>query len=175
MTVLSLQNISKAVGNSTPVPAFDLTVTRGECTAIQCHAEVGQMLIRLILGLLPLSSGTVLLNGSVLDMNDKQILKNIGVCFQNDGLYERLTAKQYIKFWSDLYDVSPSIPALLQKVGLADKTDVRISMLTLSEQRRLLLARCIVQDPTLIIMEDPEQNLNIESCLIFRSVVAKPT
>src|SRR6185312_5228461 len=85
---------------------------------------------------------------------------------QTDALYERLSPKEYLTFFKKLYGVHVHVDDLLEKTGLIDKKNIR------SEKKRLHFARAILHDPLFIIFEDPTQNLDIESTLIFHRFIS---
>ncbi|RIX49260.1 ATP-binding cassette domain-containing protein [Paenibacillus nanensis] len=171
MSLLQLSQLTKTKQNVVLLPAIDLSINGGQCVAIQTNYEQGLLLIRLILGMIPASGGSILFHGETLSR--KEQVQKIAVYFQGDGVYERLKVRDYLLFWAKLYGVRPSIPDVLQLAGLADKADVTIAKMNDSERKRLHFARMIVQDPDLLVFETPEQNLDIESCMILRNMMVE--
>ncbi|NDI35327.1 LytTR family transcriptional regulator DNA-binding domain-containing protein [Chengkuizengella sediminis] len=171
MSILNIKQLEKNMGNSVLFPAIDLEIHRGEVVAIQCNREVGSKLIQLMIGELPVSSGEILFFSNPLNKNFKSLSKRIGIVFVNENLYERLTAKQYLHFYKQLYEVKIDINPILEQVGLLNKSKVKISRLTFSEKKRLHFARVLVHQPDLIILEEPDQNVDIESRIIIQKVI----
>jgi ABC-2 type transport system ATP-binding protein len=172
MAVLELRQLVKTKQNVVLLPAIDLAVAGGTCAAVQCNHEQGHLLIRLILGIVPASNGTIWMNGQKLPDGHRPTSRQIGVYFQEDGLYERLKVSDYLKFWAGVYGVRASIPDVLRFTGLVDQAGVVIAKLHDSEKRRVHFARMAVHDPDLIVMENPDQYLDIESRIIFRKLLA---
>lgn len=104
-------------------------------------------------------------------MADSKIAKQVGFCALDEGLYGRLKVSEYLLFWAELYEVRSSIGELLSRIGLEGKANERISKLSYSEKRLLNFARSILHDPELIVWEEPEQNLDLESCMIVRRMI----
>ncbi|WP_321575610.1 LytTR family transcriptional regulator DNA-binding domain-containing protein [Paenibacillus guangzhouensis] len=170
---LHIQQLSKMSGNNTIIPTMELTLASGQCAAIQCNPDIGYQLIELLLGLTPASNGSVQWDGIELSQVHRKTPEQIGVCLRHDGVYERLKVRQYLHYFCQLYGVSTSpIDEIIRRVGLWDKKELPCSKLTFSEQRRLHLGRSIIHRPELLILEEMEQNIDLESCIIVRQVIA---
>jgi len=173
MADLTIDHLTKRQGNTLLLPEINLQITSGQCVVIQCNNELGHLLIQLLLGDIPASSGHVLMEGESLPQTFKKQAHKIGVSLLNDGLYERLTVKDWLTFYKKLYPASIPIDEVLHKIGLVDKQNSRISSLTFSEQKRLNLGRSIIHNPALLIWEEPEQNVDIESHILIRALLTQ--
>ncbi|MFS1514605.1 LytTR family transcriptional regulator DNA-binding domain-containing protein [Chengkuizengella sp. SCS-71B] len=171
MSILKIKQLEKNIGNSVLFPAIDLEINHGEVVAIQCNREVGSKFIQLMIGELPASGGEILFLGSPLNKNFKRFSKRIGIVLLNENLYERLTPKQYLHFYKQLYEVKIDIMPLLEQVGLLSKSNMKISRLSFSEKKRLHFSRVFVHQPDLIILEEPDQNVDIESRIIIQKMI----
>jgi len=170
---LHIHQLSKMSGNNTIIPTMDLVLEAGHCAAIQCNPDIGYQLIELLLGLTPASNGNVRWDGIELPHAYRTTPEQVGVCLRHDGVYERLKVRQYLQFFCQLYGVSTrSIEDIIRRIGLWDKKELPCSKLTFSEQRRLHLGRSIIHRPELLILEEMEQNIDLESCIIVRQVIA---
>lgn len=173
MAVLTIDRLVKRQGNALLLPEINLQITSGQCVVIQCNNELGHLLIQLLLGDIPASSGHVLIEAA----NSPQTIKNkahkIGVSLLNDGLYGRLKVKDSLTFYKKLYQSTVSIHEVLRKIGLQDKQNSKISSLSFSEQKRLHLGRTLIHNPALLIWEEPEQNVDIESHIIIRTLLTE--
>ena len=113
-------------------------------------------------------------NGEILIRNieiSKVNLSEIGFLFLNEGLYERLTVAEHLNLYRKLYNVDVSIQSILRKVHLEEKRNVRIKKLSYSEQRRILFAKLLIQNPELFIFEEPDQNVDFETQRIFILII----
>ncbi|PEY51224.1 ATP-binding cassette domain-containing protein, partial [Bacillus cereus] len=81
--------------------------------------------------------------------------------------------KEYFKFLLGLYESKVSIEEVVQYVGLLDKLNVKIEKLSFSEKRRLHIGRIMIHNPDLVILEEPEQNVDTESTIIIRKAIMK--
>ncbi len=173
MVVLTIDHLIKRQGNALLLPEIDLQITSGQCVVIQCNNELGHLLIQLLLGDIPVSSGHVLIEGTNLPQTFKKKAHKIGVSLLNDGLYGRLKVRDSLTFYKNIYQATIPIDEVLHKIGLEDKKNSKISSLTFSEQKRLHLGRTIIHNPVLLIWEEPEQNVDIESHIIIRALLSE--
>jgi len=170
--MLIIDQLIKRQGNALLLPAINLRLSGGQCAVIQCNNELGHLFIQLLLGAVPASGGQVQFDGDDLHSSFKQKASQVGISLLNEGLYERLKVKDYLSFYKDLYGAATSSHDILVKIGLLDKQNSSISKLTFSEKKRLQLGRSIIHNPSFIIWEEPEQNVDIESHIIIRALIA---
>ena len=173
MSILAINQLVKRKGNSLLLPEINLQISSGQCVVLQCNNELGHLLIQLITGTVPASSGDVLFEGSELRHQFKNKSHKIGISLLNEGLYERLKVKDYLQFFKSLYEATASIENILSKVGLLNQQNNKVSTLSFSERKRLQLGKCIIHNPDLLILEEPEQNVDIESHIIIRALISE--
>ncbi|PEY33336.1 transcriptional regulator [Bacillus cereus] len=160
----------KQLGKINQLPMVQLEIEKGQCVVLQCNNHTAKVLHRIIIGEEEASTGSVLFDGEPIH---KQAYSRIGFCFLKDEAYNRLKVKEYFAFLSGLYDSNISIEEIVQYVGLLDKMSVKIEKLSFSEKRRLHIGRVMIHNPDLIILEEPEQNVDIESTIIIRKAIMK--
>ncbi|KRD87918.1 transcriptional regulator [Bacillus sp. Root147] len=171
MSLLSIKDLKKSKGNSVLFSNFNLEIDKGDIIALKCNNEVGQLLIKMFIGEIPLLNGEILFQNEPLYNNYKKFSRNIGIAFLEEKFYERLNTYQYLKFFKQIYEIEADIDALLHKVELFEKRKTKIKNLNFSEKKRLQVARVILPQPDLIIFEELNHNLDIESQLIIQQVI----
>ncbi|MGM7681070.1 LytTR family transcriptional regulator DNA-binding domain-containing protein [Cytobacillus sp. Hm23] len=171
MSILCIKNLERNIGNTILFPPIDLTIHNGDIVAIQCNIEVGGQFIQILTDRLPKSGGKINYFKKPFTGNFKNVSPNIGVLLSDDGYYERLTPKQYLQFIKRLYNVDGDIEVIIKMVSLIDKQNTKIDKLSFSEKKRLQIARVILQDPQFFIMEEPTQNVDIESKMIVKRII----
>ncbi|RCX17680.1 LytTR family transcriptional regulator [Fontibacillus phaseoli] len=149
-----------------------IELASGQCTVVQCNHNIGRSFIRSLLGEGTTSGYGVTYRGELLSLCNPETAKQVGFCSLGEGMYERLKVRDYLLFWAEIYEVRPEIGELLSGIGLEGKANERISRLSYSEKRLLGFARSILHDPELVIWEEPEQNLDLESCMIARRMIS---
>ncbi|MFC5605031.1 LytTR family transcriptional regulator DNA-binding domain-containing protein [Sporosarcina koreensis] len=166
---MSLQfiNAEKRIHDSVVFPPFDLSVDAGKVVAVYSSVNVREQLIGLLLEKSKLSNGEIRIGNSNISENNLKI----GFYFLQDGLYERLSIEEMIHFTKQLYFSTDSVQDVIQTVQLDSKRCVKIKQLSYSERKRVQLACLLMQDATINIFEEPDQNLDLESKRIFLSVL----
>ncbi|MFI9842523.1 ATP-binding cassette domain-containing protein [Nonomuraea sp. NPDC051941] len=126
--------------------------------------------------LLPTSGSAQILGHDVV-ADTSTVRSLIGIVLGGErGLYGRLTARQNLVYWSALYRQPTNAgkaraSALLERVGLADRADERVETFSRGMKQRLHLARGIVGDPQLVILDEPTVGLDPVAAHDFRGLV----
>nr|WP_249436085.1 LytTR family transcriptional regulator DNA-binding domain-containing protein [Paenibacillus sp. Marseille-Q4541] len=170
--MLQIRQVRKNAGSSVLIPYIDLEVVKGQCIAIQCNHELGGQLLEAIMGRTSVSDGIILIDGqNVSTTSQETIRKRIGIQLLTEGVYDRLKIGEFLRFHAKLYEVKADIYTLLRRLGLSEKENTLISKLSSSERRRLLIAKALVHDPKLLLLEDPEQNIDLETSYILHNLI----
>ncbi|MFJ8063743.1 LytTR family transcriptional regulator DNA-binding domain-containing protein [Psychrobacillus sp. NPDC096426] len=151
----------KHIHDTIVFPAFDLEIGSGEVAAICSNVNVREQLIDILLGKSLLSNGVV-------QCADK---KKLAFFFLDEGLHERLTVQEFLKYYHQLYQSKQSIEETTRLVQLDAQKNKKIIDLTYSEKKRAQLAYILIQNAETYIMEEPDQNLDAESKRILISVL----
>ena len=175
--VLSLQRVTKTFGGKGDVPLveifreMDFNVKRNEVVGLFSPSGSGKTTFLQIAGLLDSQfSGDIYINGSKVDIkNDFQTSiirrKNIGFVFQFHHLIQEFSALENIIFPLLFEGISKGIAVrkgqqLLEKVGLGKRMDNRPAELSGGEQQRVAICRAIINEPTLLLADEPTGNLD---------------
>ena len=175
--VLSLQRVTKIFGGKGDVPlaeifkGMDFNVKRNEVVGLFSPSGSGKTTFLQIAGLLDSQfSGDIYINGSKVDTkNDFQTSiirrKNIGFVFQFHHLIQEFSALENIIFPLLFEGISKGIAVrkgqhLLEKVGLGKRMDNRPAELSGGEQQRVAICRAIINEPALLLADEPTGNLD---------------
>ncbi|MFF2480903.1 LytTR family transcriptional regulator DNA-binding domain-containing protein [Paenibacillus sp. NPDC058071] len=169
MNVLQIQR-EAGKNDSAPSP-IELELTAGQCAVVQCNYEHGRQFIHAVLGETTSLNYKAMYRGESLQLSRPELVQRIGCSFLDDGLYERMKVADYLAFWGRLYTTTAPVGDLLMLAGLEERAKTRISRLSYSEKRRLSMARSLVHNPELVLWENPDQNLDLESCIILRKMI----
>lgn len=166
--LLELDHISKIYGDLRAVDDLTLTVPQGEWLAIVGSSGSGKTTLMNMIGCMDTpSKGSVKLEGRKLeDLNATQLAdvrKNlIGLVFQKFYLVPHLTAVENVmvaQYYHSVVDEKQAMEAL-EKVGLKDRAHHLPGQLSGGEQQRVCVARALINDPKLILADEPTGNLD---------------
>ena len=178
--MIELQNVEKTYGNGSMVTVvlrgISFIIRQGEYVAIMGTSGTGKSTLMNILGLLDRpTDGRYLLEGTAVTGLEDQALshlrnKKIGFVFQQFHLLERTTAKKNVLLpliYADEYpaDADKLAEQVLTTVGLADRVDYRPNELSGGQQQRVAIARALINNPELILADEPTGNLDRRSGL----------
>jgi phosphonate transport system ATP-binding protein len=164
-----LTGVTLAYGDVTAVADLSLRVAPGETVALVGPSGAGKTsLLRMLAGMLPASSGTVRLQGQPVDGLSRDLPRLVGMMQQRLELVGELAVKHNVQAgalgrWGVLRSLAalllpleyPPARAAAERVGLTDKFGVRVARLSGGEQQRVALARLLVQDPAVMLADEP--------------------
>jgi ABC-2 type transport system ATP-binding protein len=156
----------------------NLGVRRGEVFGVLGPNGAGKTTtVRLLNGLLKPTSGTARVWGLNPATEGDAVRKRSGVLTENPALYERMTARANLAFFSALHDIPvnrqrATIDRALTAVGLAGRADDRAGTFSKGMQQRLAIARAILHEPELLFLDEPTAGLDPESAERVTTLVA---
>lgn len=171
MSVLSIKQLESYTEHSVVFPAFTMEVSRHEAVALHTGMNARTVLLGILTGKLPVAEGEITINGHIYIGRIRQAVPEIGFLLLEEGEYTRLTVKENLRFYSKLYGYGRPVEEVMRMVRLDTKAGVRLSALSHSERKRVQYARLIIQDLQLLVCEEPDQNVDNETKLVFRRLV----
>ncbi len=128
--------------------------------------------IRMLTGQLIPTSGTAIVAGFDV-VNERQQLKpRIGVVFDSQNLYERMSARENLIFFARLYRVRKSrVDEVLAEVGLTERAGDRVQKYSNGMKQRVLIARALLHNPEVLFLDEPTRGLDPHIARDIRSIV----
>ena len=157
--MLSCENITKSYGDLV-LSNFNLKVDNNEIVALLGPSGSGKStLLRIICGLEESDSGKILFNGVDLEEMPPE-KRGIGMVFQNLALFPHLNVHDNIKFGLPVNNSINKISEILELVGLKDFGSRKIQTLSGGESQRVALARSLIAEPKMILLDEPLSSLD---------------
>ena len=173
MPIIEMIDVSKKFGRHVALNGVTLSVFTGESFAILGPNGAGKTtLVRTLSTLLKPTSGTVKIAGYDAFEEPEKIKRQIGVVSHNPFLYDDLTAHENLAFYADLYGSGQnSIEALLKKVGLEERQHNPVGEFSRGMKQRLSIARALLHEPQILILDEPGAGLDIQSKRMFYGTI----
>lgn len=160
--VINIEHVSKELGGRHILNDVTLAVKQGDIFGYLGPNGAGKTTtIRIILGLMQPTSGNV----SVLGQNVQaaKTRRKIGFVLESDGLYDNMIARDNLIYYAKLYDIEhPKRRAeeVLNLVDLADRSGDKVGTYSKGMRQRLALARAMVPDPELLVLDEPTSGVD---------------
>ncbi|MFG6345803.1 MAG: ATP-binding cassette domain-containing protein [Lachnospiraceae bacterium] len=161
--VIETKQLIKVYGEQDVVKAVNIHVKKGRIYGLLGRNGAGKTTImKMILGLTPITSGKVVVFGQDIKGREKQVFPRIGAIIETPGFYPNLTGTENLEIFAKLRGtVGPNaVKNALEVVGLPYKDKKLFSKYSLGMKQRLGIANAILHDPELLILDEPTNGLD---------------
>lgn len=147
-------------------------VKGGEIFGFLGSSGAGKSTLQKILtGLITDYSGSVRVNGEEALRHGSDFYENIGVDFEFPSLYEKLTARENLRFFASLYKKSGDIESLLKSVGLLNDADKKVSDFSKGMKSRLNFVKALLHDPKILFLDEPTSGLDPSNARVMKDLI----
>lgn len=164
--MLKIEHLNKQFGNFQAVDDLNLHIEKGELFGFVGHNGAGKTTtMKITAGLLDATSGIITIDGINAFKERKKIKRKIGYMPDFFGVYDNLKALEYMEFYASMYGIvgkqaRTTCLNLMELVNLSDKTNAYVDSLSRGMKQRLCLARSLVHNPELLLLDEPASGLD---------------
>ena len=175
--MLKIEGLKKRFGQAVALDGLDMNVKEGALYGFVGPNGAGKTTtIKIITGLLLPDGGTVTINGMDVTREPKKVMDKIGYVPDFFGVYDNLKVAEYMEFFASCYGIT-GLKArrrnlmLFEQVGLDEKADFYVEGLSRGMKQRLCLARALIHDPAILIMDEPTAGLDPRTRYEFKEIL----
>jgi heme exporter protein A len=174
---IEVRKLTKAFGHQAALRGVDLAVGEGEFLTLFGPNGAGKTtLIRIVSSLTRPTTGTIRVRGEDLGKAGTSLRKHIGLISHNPLLYGDLTPDENLRFFARMYDLPDAaarIGAVLDQVGLVARRRDPVRTFSRGMVQRLAIARAILHDPAIMLLDEPYTGLDLQAADMLREVLGE--
>ena len=161
------------------VDGVTLTVRPGEILALLGQNGAGKTTtVRMLTALLKPTRGWARVGGYDITRNPQEIRSRVGVLTEQHGLYMRMSGEEYLDFFGEVYGLEPGLRRsrsdyLLDYFGLTEAAHRRSGEYSKGMKQKLALARALMHDPTVLLLDEPTSAMDPESAQLVRNEISR--
>ena len=175
MALLTVNNLTKEFDKFTAVNNLSFSVNKGDVYGFLGPNGAGKSTtLRMVLGLVHPSSGTISINNSFINKTNRKYLSSIGALIERPDFYNNLSAFDNLKLLARLSKTNYNrIDTVLDQVGLFEKSAVKVGKFSQGMKQRLGIAQALIHQPEIIILDEPSNGLDPQGQADMRELIQK--
>ncbi|HML48770.1 MAG TPA: ABC transporter ATP-binding protein, partial [Clostridia bacterium] len=170
--MIRVQNLTFSYTKKPFIENTGFEVQPGEIFGFLGPSGAGKSTLQKILtGLLIGFQGDVIVNGQAVGRHTQRFYESIGVDFEFPSLYEKLTARENLRFFASLYPKCRDADAMLSSVGLLGDADKRVSDFSKGMKSRLNFVKALQHDPKVLFLDEPTSGLDPSNARVLKDLI----
>jgi ABC-2 type transport system ATP-binding protein len=171
------ENLRKKFDDFVAVDTVSLEISPGEVLALLGPNGAGKTTtVRMLTSILKPTSGWAKVAGFDVVENPREVRSTVGVLTENHGLYNRMPAAEYLLFFGQIYGLNAAerkqrCESLLDRFGLKDAANRRVGEFSKGMRQKLALARAMMHDPSILLLDEPTSAMDPESARLVRDMI----
>jgi len=175
--ILEVKNLCKSYGKFDAVRGIDFSIAKSEIFALIGPNGAGKSTtLKMIASVLQPSSGSIVIDGVDAVKNPEEARTKISYLPEEAGAYKRLSGRGYLQFMAGLYTDDPSkqkeyIARAVEICGLGRRLDDKLGAYSKGMTRKVMLARALMSNPELAILDEATSGLDVINALEIRDII----
>lgn len=175
--MIEVHNLTKIFDGFTAVDSVSLNVGTGKVLALLGPNGAGKTTtVRMMTGILAPTSGTAVIAGYDVVQQAEHVRAHVGVLTEQHGLYERMKAVEYLRFFGEVYGMSAEETkrrtlALMDRFGLTFAVDKRLGEYSKGMKQKLALVRALLHNPPVLLLDEPTSAMDPLSAKQVRDAI----
>jgi len=175
MKAIEVKNLTRDYNGLCAVDGINLSINPGEIFGFLGPNGAGKTTtIKMLTGQLRPTSGKAQVMGCDVVEDRQQLKPQIGVVFDSQNLYERMSARDNLRFYARLYRVKKArVEEVLALVGMIDRAGDKMENYSNGMKQRILIARALLHKPKVLFLDEPTRGLDPNVARDIRSIVTE--
>lgn len=171
-TILTVDHLDKSFGKKQVLHGVDFFVEEGHIVALVGPNGAGKSTImKAILGLIPVNGGGVDIKGQPVSITSHQALRNVGALIEYPGIYPFLTGRQQLALFANQHGKAKNVETIITAMGMGKYIDLPAKSYSLGMKQKLGIAQALVNDPKLVILDEPMNGLDPQAVKDLRDLL----
>ena len=175
---LELNNVTKKFGDFTAVDNISMTMSNGVYGLLGVNGAGKTTLMRMLCTLLKPTGGSIIFNGKDIFKMDGEYRKLLGYLPQDFGFYPEFTVQDYLLYIATIKGLRPAVAKkrvreLIPQVGLTKAANKKMKKLSGGMKRRAGIAQAMLNDPGILILDEPTAGLDPNERIRFRNLISE--
>lgn len=162
-SIVEVKNVTKKISGRTIIDTLSFTVNKGEVFGFLGPNGAGKTTtIRMMVGLMGVTEGDILINGSSITSQYEDAVKHVGAIVENPEMYKFLTGYENLLHFARMTNgvTKEKINSIVKLVGLSERINDKVKRYSLGMRQRLGIAQALLHDPKVLILDEPLNGLD---------------